>query len=84
MKKPGALAGFFRQCTCTCATAYPAKYRLSGRRARDVMPAAARALVNTVAVYVAVDMGAPDDKVGIMPVISPHCNIHCRCSAPQH
>lgn len=32
------------------ATAYPAECRTSGRRAREVMPAAMRALVSTVAV----------------------------------
>jgi hypothetical protein len=39
----------FVDTTITCATAYPATC-LPGRRARDVMPEAARALVSTVAV----------------------------------
>ncbi|MEO5829297.1 MAG: hypothetical protein ABIQ36_01890 [Rhodanobacter sp.] len=63
-KKPGTLAGqplikaknpaqgpgFVVDAPETRATAYPAEYRYNGRRARDVMPAAARALVITVAV----------------------------------
>jgi hypothetical protein len=49
-KKPGAMAGFVVDAHETRATAYPAEYPSSGRRARDVMPAAARALVSTVAV----------------------------------
>jgi hypothetical protein len=50
-KKPGAEAGFVVDAHVkTRATAYPAEYPYNGRRARDVMPAAARALVSTVAV----------------------------------
>jgi hypothetical protein len=50
-KKPGSLAGFFVVYPHEMrATAYPAECRTSGRRARDVMPAAIRALVRTVAV----------------------------------
>jgi hypothetical protein len=49
-KKPGARAGFVVDAPETRATAYPAEYPYNGRRARDVMPAAARALVSTVAV----------------------------------
>jgi hypothetical protein len=48
-QKPGAKAGFFVDSQTTRATAYPATC-LPGRRARDVMPEAARALVSTVAV----------------------------------
>ncbi len=49
-KKPGTQAGFIVESHVTRATAYPAECRYNGRRARDVMPAAARALVSTVAV----------------------------------
>jgi len=50
-KKPGARAGLFVVAPkARDATAYPAGCRTSGRRARDVMPAAMRALVSTVAV----------------------------------
>jgi hypothetical protein len=49
-KKPGAWPGFIVDTHETRATAYPAECRYNGRRARDVMPAAARALVSTVAV----------------------------------
>jgi hypothetical protein len=45
-KKPGAWAGFFVDSCEECATGYPAlKGHGSGRRARDVIPAAMRALV---------------------------------------
>jgi len=44
-KKPGAAAGFFVDTREECATAYPAESDISGRRAREVMPAAMRALV---------------------------------------
>jgi hypothetical protein len=49
-KKPGTWPGFIVDTHETRATAYPAECRYNGRRARDVMPAAARALVSTVAV----------------------------------
>ncbi|MHB1272605.1 MAG: hypothetical protein ACYCZD_07520 [Rhodanobacter sp.] len=49
-KKPGSRAGFIVDTHEKRATAYPAECRYNGRRARDVMPAAARALVSTVAV----------------------------------
>jgi hypothetical protein len=49
-KKPGTQAGFVVDAHETRATAYPAECPYNGRRARDVMPAAARALVSTVAV----------------------------------
>ncbi|BBD79854.1 hypothetical protein ALSL_1195 [Aerosticca soli] len=50
-KEPGTRAGFFVvDIDETLATAYPAECRSSGRRAREVMPAAMRALVRTVAV----------------------------------
>jgi hypothetical protein len=49
-KKPGTGPGFIVDTHEKRATAYPAECRYSGRRARDVMPAAARALVSTVAV----------------------------------
>jgi len=49
-KKPGTLAGFIVDTHETRATAYPAECRSSGRRARDVIPAAMRALVKTLAV----------------------------------
>jgi hypothetical protein len=49
-KKPGCRPGFVVDTHETRATAYPAECRTSGRRARDVMPAAMRALVSTVAV----------------------------------
>jgi len=49
-KKPGTRPGFIVDTHETRATAYPAECRYNGRRARDVMPAAARALVSTVAV----------------------------------
>jgi hypothetical protein len=42
-KKPGAKAGFSSKHRMR-ATAYPAGMRGSGRRAREVMPAAMRAL----------------------------------------
>ncbi|MEO6341984.1 MAG: hypothetical protein ABIO49_02435 [Dokdonella sp.] len=45
IKKPGALAGFFVDSCDEFATAYPAEMDVSGRRAREVMPAAMRALV---------------------------------------
>jgi hypothetical protein len=40
IKKPGAEAGFFVDSCEEFATAYPAGMHGSGRRARDVMPAA--------------------------------------------
>jgi len=49
-KKPGAMAGFSSIRVQQRATAYPAECRFSGRRARDVMPDAMRALVRTLAV----------------------------------
>jgi len=49
-KKPGAWPGFIVDTHETRATAYPAECRYNGRRARDVMPAAMRALVRTLAV----------------------------------
>jgi hypothetical protein len=49
-KKPGAWPGFIVDTHETRATAYPAECRYNGRRARDVMPAAMRALVKTMAV----------------------------------
>jgi hypothetical protein len=49
-KKPGAKAGFIVDTHETRATAYPAECPYNGRRARDVIPAAARALVSTLAV----------------------------------
>jgi hypothetical protein len=49
-KNPAQRPGFVVDAHETRATAYPAEYPSSGRRARDVMPAAARALVSTVAV----------------------------------
>jgi hypothetical protein len=48
-KNPARRPGFHRQTAASVrATAYPAGCRMSGRRARDVIPAAARALVRTV------------------------------------
>jgi hypothetical protein len=49
-KNPALRPGFIVDTHEKRATAYPAEYRYNGRRARDVMPAAARALVSTVAV----------------------------------
>jgi hypothetical protein len=49
-KNPARRPGFVVDSHETRATAYPAECRYSGRRARDVIPAAARALVSTVAV----------------------------------
>jgi hypothetical protein len=49
-KNPAQRPGFVVDAPETRATAYPAKCPYNGRRARDVMPAAARALVSTVAV----------------------------------
>ncbi|MDE1894613.1 MAG: hypothetical protein KGH90_09835 [Xanthomonadaceae bacterium] len=49
-KKPDSRAGFIVDTHEKRATAYPAECRYNGRRAREVMPAAARALVSTVAV----------------------------------
>jgi hypothetical protein len=49
-KNPARGPGFIVDTLETRATAYPAECRYNGRRARDVMPAAARALVSTVAV----------------------------------
>jgi hypothetical protein len=48
-KNPARWPGLFVDSHAACATAYPAQFR-PGRRARDVMPAAARALVNMMAV----------------------------------
>jgi hypothetical protein len=45
IKKPGAGAGFFVDSCEEFATAYPAGMQGSGRRAREVIPAAMRALV---------------------------------------
>jgi hypothetical protein len=49
-KKPGTWPGFIVETHETRATAYPAECRYNGRRARDVIPAAIRALVRTLAV----------------------------------
>jgi len=49
-KNPALRPGFIVDTHEKRATAYPAECRYNGRRARDVMPAAARALVSTVAV----------------------------------
>jgi hypothetical protein len=49
-KKPGTGPGFLVDSHETRATAYPAEYPMYGRRARDVIPAAMRALVKTTAV----------------------------------
>jgi len=49
-KNPAQWPGFIVDTHKKRATAYPAECRIIGRRARDVMPAAARALVSTVAV----------------------------------
>jgi hypothetical protein len=49
-KKTRHMAGFIVDTHETRATAYPAECRYNGRRARDVMPAAMRALVRTLAV----------------------------------
>jgi hypothetical protein len=49
-KNPAGRPGFVVELHEQLATAYPAECRIIGRRARDVMPAAARALVSTVAV----------------------------------
>jgi hypothetical protein len=49
-KKPGTWPGFIVDTHETRATAYPAECRYNGRRARDVIPAAMRALVRTLAV----------------------------------
>jgi hypothetical protein len=49
-KKPGTGPGFLVDAYEKRATAYPAEYPMYGRRARDVIPAAIRALVKTTAV----------------------------------
>jgi len=49
-KKPGTGPGFLVDADEMRATAYPAEYPMYGRRARDVIPAAIRALVKTTAV----------------------------------
>jgi hypothetical protein len=54
-KKPGTGPGFLvdayeKRAYEKRATAYPAEYPMYGRRARDVIPAAIRALVRTTAV----------------------------------
>lgn len=49
-KNPAQGPGFVVDTHETRATAYPTEHPVNGRRARDVMPAAARALVSTVAV----------------------------------
>jgi hypothetical protein len=49
-KKPGSQPGFLVDADEMRATAYPAECPMYGRRARDVIPAAMRALVNTTAV----------------------------------
>jgi hypothetical protein len=49
-KKPGAWPGFLVDTNETRATAYPANGPMYGRRAREVIPAAIRALVRTIAV----------------------------------
>jgi hypothetical protein len=49
-KKPGTWPGFIVGAYELRATAYPAEYPMYGRRARDVIPAAMRALVKTTAV----------------------------------
>jgi hypothetical protein len=49
-KKPGTGPGFLVDADEMRATAYPAEYPMYGRRARDVIPAAMRALVKTTAV----------------------------------
>jgi hypothetical protein len=49
-KNPAQRPGFIVDTHETRATAYPAECPYNGRRARDVIPAAARALVSTLAV----------------------------------
>jgi hypothetical protein len=49
-KNPALRPGFIVDTHETRATAYPAECPYIGRRARDVIPAAARALVSTLAV----------------------------------
>jgi hypothetical protein len=49
-KNPARRPGFIVDTHETRATAYPAECPYNGRRARDVIPAAARALVSTLAV----------------------------------
>jgi hypothetical protein len=49
-KKPGAGPGFLVDAYEQRATAYPAECPMYGRRAREVIPAAIRALVKTTAV----------------------------------
>jgi hypothetical protein len=49
-KKPGAGPGFLVDAYEKRATAYPAECPMYGRRAREVIPAAIRALVKTTAV----------------------------------
>src|SRR5690348_14980926 len=48
-KKPGTRPGFCRSDCATRATAYPAIFRNPDRRAREVIPAAKRALVRMIA-----------------------------------
>ncbi|WP_369927811.1 hypothetical protein [Xanthomonas sp. NCPPB 2632] len=49
-KKPGTGPGFLVDADEMRATAYPAECPMYGRRAREVIPAAMRALVKTTAV----------------------------------
>ncbi|MDQ0011073.1 hypothetical protein J2T07_003283 [Luteibacter jiangsuensis] len=49
-KKTRHMAGFLVGTNETRATAYPASGPMYGRRAREVIPAAIRALVRTIAV----------------------------------
>jgi hypothetical protein len=56
IKKPGAGPGLLSWLHETRATAYPAGMRDSGRRAREVMPAAMRALVSMTGWRAAKDM----------------------------
>jgi hypothetical protein len=55
-KKPGARPGFCGHATKCPRDSYPAEMKGSGRRAREVMPAAMRALVRTVALVEVIDM----------------------------
>jgi hypothetical protein len=56
IKKPGVGPGLLVVWHETRATAYPAEIRGSGRRAREVMPAAMRALVSMTGWRAARDM----------------------------
>src|SRR5690348_10098104 len=54
------------------ATTYPAGWKVSGRRAREVMPAAMRALVRTVALAQESFMGRGSCHGGRACAIHPH------------